>query len=181
MCCCNCYALFVNITPQNAPKSIQLLGRCQSLDFGQDFGIVLDYAHTCESLKNFLKVAAPKNKKNIIVLGCPGERDTKKRCLMGRLAAKFCDVVILTADNPASENARRIMWEMSQKICKTKVFFVENRKLAIKTAIMIADKNSNVLLVGKGTEEYQIVGDKKVFHSDFLCCKKVVENLQNKN
>jgi UDP-N-acetylmuramoyl-L-alanyl-D-glutamate--2,6-diaminopimelate ligase len=155
-----------------------LSGRMQNVSFGQKCGIIIDYAHTLDSLKNFLQaVKKISNNKNIIVFGCPGERDTQKRKQMGELAGGFCDRVILTTDNPASENARRIMWEMAQgvKTQNAKCFLIENRKKAIKKALELADENTNILIVGKGVERYQIVGDRKVEYNDFETVKSLLE------
>ena len=107
------------------------------------------------------------------MFGCPGERDTYKRKQMGALASRFCDVIILTTDNPASENSRRIMWEIMQGVdkSKAKVYFIENRKLAIKKAINYANNNTNILVVGKGSEDCQIVGDKRLPYSDIQTIK----------
>lgn len=156
-------------------------GRFDVVFKSDNFNIVIDYAHTLDSLESFLKsVKAVSKNKNIIVLGAPGERDTTKRLPMGRLAGEFCDAVILTADNPASENPRRIMFEMEQGVKKTKTLYclIENRKKAIKKAINYAKKlnNCNVLIVGKGVETYQIVGDKHVPYSDYISVFECLTN-----
>ena len=148
--------------------------------FDDDFCVVIDYAHTTDSLKNFLKTIKSVSKnKNIIVFGCPGERDSYKRFEMGKLAGRLCNYVILTSDNPASENSRRIMFEIQQGVKQTnaKCFCVEDRKNAIKKAINIAqkEKNANVLIVGKGVEEYQIVGDRHIPYSDYAVVNEILK------
>ena len=153
-------------------------GRLDLVYQNKNFNIIIDYAHTFDSLKNLLRtVKNISTNNNIIVFGCPGERDTQKRFLMGKLAGMFCDVVFFTSDNPASENPLRIIFEMEQgflsiqKRYKTlpKFYVIEKRTKAIKKAIILAKKlkSYNVLIVGKGTEKYQIIGDKKIAYSDY--------------
>ena len=153
-------------------------GRMQKVDC--DFcNIIIDYAHTVDSLQNFLStIKQLSNNKNIIVFGCPGERDAFKRFEMGKLAGEQCDVVVITTDNPASENARRIMWEMKQgtKITNAKCYFIENRQKAIKKALQLADAQTNILIVGKGCEDCQIIGDRKQPYNDFATVHKLLKN-----
>ena len=159
-------------------------GRFDLVFQNNNFSVIIDYAHTLDSLKNLLTTIKSVSKnKNVIVFGCPGERDTKKRLLMGKLSANFCDCVILTSDNPASENSRRIMFEMEQglKVSKKSIeyYLIEDRTKAIKKAIQIAKKrkNFNVLIVGKGVENYQIVGDKFIKYSDYNVVNEILKNL----
>lgn len=179
--CAVCIAniLDKSLIVENALKTLSNLnGRMQNVSFGQKYNIVIDYAHTFDSLKNFLQTIKGLSKnKNIIVFGCPGERDSFKRAKMGKLAGEFCDVVILTTDNPASENARRIMWEIQQgvKQTKAKCLLLENRKNAIKKALSLSTENTNVLVVGKGSENYQIVGDKKIPYNDLQTIKDILK------
>lgn len=159
-------------------------GRFDVVFENKNINIIIDYAHTLDSLKNLLSTIKNVSKnKNIIVFGCPGERDTKKRFLMGKLAAQFCDCVIFTSDNPASENPRRIMFEMQEGLKSSKknidYYLIEDRKKAIKKAITTAikQKNVNVLIVGKGIENYQIVGEKFITYSDYDTVKCVLKKL----
>ena len=162
------------------PKIKNLDGRLDMVDYKQNFAIIVDYAHTTDSLKNLLTTITTVSKnKNVIVIGCPGERDTTKRFDMGKLAGEFCKWVIFTADNPASENAKRIMHEMfvGASQTKTKCFLIENRQKAIKKAIKIAknNKNTNVLVVGKGIEDYQIEGGRFKKYSDYQSIKNALK------
>lgn len=163
-------------------------GRFDLIYSSKDFNVIIDYAHTLDSLKNLLLTVKQVSKnKNIIVFGCPGERDTEKRFLMGQSVAKFCDCAILTTDNPASENPKRIMFEIEQGVksqnCECRCFLVENREKAIKKAIKIAknQKNINILIVGKGVEKYQIIGDRHIPYCDYDVAKKLLDdNKHNK-
>ena len=159
-----------------------IAGRFDVVYKTDNLNIIIDYAHTFDGLKNILLTSKKVSKnKNIIVFGCPGERDTKKRFLMGKLAAQFCDYVIFTSDNPATENPKRIMFEMEEglKYANSKVPYlkIENRFSAIKKAITISKKikNCNVLIVGKGTESYQIIGSKKVPYCDYDAVKNILK------
>ena len=157
----------------DAVKSVKNLpGRFDTVQNKFNIPIIIDYAHTYESLNVFLReVVSLSQNKNIIVFGAPGERDTTKRLPMGELAGRFCDYVFVTSDNPASENPRRIAFEILQGAKKTKTicFFEENRKKCIKKAINLAKKQKkcNVLIVGKGIETCQVVGDKHKKYSDY--------------
>ena len=160
-----------------------LAGRFDIVYNSKDFSIIIDYAHTYDSLKNLLCTVKQISKnKNIIVFGCPGERDTEKRFLMGSLVANFCDYAILTTDNPASENPKRIMFEIHEGIksqnTKIKTFLVENREKAIKKAMKIAkkEKNINILIVGKGVEKYQIIGDRYTPYCDYCVVDKILKH-----
>lgn len=156
----------------------ELDGRMQNLNFGQDFGVIVDYAHTFDATKNaVLAIKEISEKKLIVVVGAPGERDSNKRFQIGEFLANEADFVVFTSDNPASENPKRIIWEMFQgaKNKKAKCYQIEHRKLAIKKALSLADKNSVVLVLGKGTEEYQIVGDRKIPYSDYQTIKSLLQ------
>lgn len=156
-------------------QNFNILGRFSAFKYKNNCNVIVDYAHTTDSLKNLLlTIKSISTNKNIIVFGCPGERESQKRFEMGKLAAKFCEYVIITTDNPASENPRRIGFEIlcGAKTYDTKCKFIEDRKLAIKKAFQIAKENTNILIVGKGSEIYQIVGDRKKPYCDFDEIKK---------
>lgn len=157
-----------------------LKGRFDIVYSTKKINIIIDYAHTVDSLKNFLlSVKKLSTRKNIIIFGCPGERESQKRQIMGILAGKNCETVIVTTDNPASENPRRIMYEIACGVRQTKAkcMLVENRKEAIKTAFKISKSRCNILIVGKGTESYQIVGDSHLPYSDYKTVKCILKKL----
>lgn len=174
----NCLGLNFEVALKNFDRIKKIAGRCDCV-YSKDIFVLIDFAHTTDSLKNLLSTITDVSKnKNIIVFGCPGERDTKKRFEMGMVAGRYCDFVVATTDNPASENPRRIAFEIEQGVLQTKAkyMFVEDRKKAIKRAISIAkkQKNCNVLIVGKGVEEYQIVGDRKIPYSDYMVVDEIL-------
>ena len=119
---------------------------------------IIDYAHTNHALTSLLRDIHKKYNKNynkiIIVFGCGGDRDSKKRLAMGRTADKYCDHIILTDDNPRSEQSIKIIKEIAKGISdEDKVIELPNRKHAIKKSIKISNKDDIVIIAGKGNEE----------------------------
>ena len=122
---------------------------------------IVDYAHTPDALKNVLETInkiKTKDNKVITVVGCGGDRDVTKRPLMSAIACKLSDKVILTSDNPRTEEPDTIIQEMQAGVPveeKRKVLSIINRREAIKTACMLAEENDIILIAGKGHEKYQ--------------------------
>jgi len=140
-------------------------GRFEIINAGQDFQIVVDYAHTPDGMKNVLETAAAMDKNRLIVLfGCGGDRDRSKRPAMASLAEKYADYTIVSNDNPRSENQSKIFSEI--KVGFSEEFkayeIIADRKKAIEYAIKMAKKNDLVLLLGRGHEKYQILNNKKI-------------------
>lgn len=128
---------------------------------------IVDYAHTPDALENVLKTlnnTIEKRNNIITVIGCGGERDKTKRPLMASIAAKLSGKVVLTADNPRSEDAEDILDDMDQGVTKDlkhKVVRITDRKAAIKTAVLLANEGDIILVAGKGHEKYQEIKGKK--------------------
>jgi UDP-N-acetylmuramoyl-L-alanyl-D-glutamate--2,6-diaminopimelate ligase len=144
-------------------------GRFERIDEGQPFGVVVDYAHTDDALKNAIAVARGLASKRIITLfGCGGDRDRAKRPLMGQAAAQNSDLVVLTSDNPRSEDPLAIMNDALVGIRRTDVpLIVEpDRATAIARAIKEARPGDIVILAGKGHETYQVLKDKTIAFDD---------------
>ena len=129
---------------------------------------IVDYAHTDDALRNLLETARPITTGRLItVFGCGGDRDRSKRPLMGMVAARLSDVVVITSDNPRSENPRRIIEEIERGIPAGSqssgripvIVSVTDRAEAIDRAITLAQAGDVVLVAGKGHEKYQHVGD----------------------
>ena len=163
-------------------QNFALLGRFDVKKFKKG-NIVIDYAHTTSSVETLFKtIKGISAHRCIAVIGAPGERETEKRFLFGKIAGKFCDIVIVTTDNPASENPRRIMFEIASgvKTTNAKCLLIEDRQKAIARAIKIAPQNTNILIVGKGSEDYQIFGDKKVAYSDYKVVEKILKSKKQK-
>jgi murE/murF fusion protein len=148
--------------------------------------IILDYAHTPEalltSLKN-LKEQFP-NTSISIVFGCGGNRDKKKRAKMGRIAARYCNQIYLTDDNPRNENPKKIREDIKKGIFKKKYEEIPNRKLAIRLAIERLKSGQILLVAGKGHEKTQEFSNKKIYFSDkqeILKSIKIKNNTLSKN
>jgi UDP-N-acetylmuramoyl-L-alanyl-D-glutamate--2,6-diaminopimelate ligase len=127
-----------------------------------DVRVVVDYAHTDDALKNLLETARPLASGRLVtVFGCGGDRDSTKRPLMGAVAARLSDLVIVTSDNPRSENPERIIAEIRRGMTRElgDVVEIPDRRQAIERAIRDARPGDLVLIAGKGHEKYQIIGD----------------------
>ena len=146
-------------------------GRFELVKAGQDFSIIVDYAHTPDGVENVLKTARKIAKKRIIaVFGCGGDRDRTKRPIMGRLAAELADVVIATSDNPRTEDPEFILSQVEEGVDEaigTKHHeLIVDRRHAISRAIEMAEKDDIVVILGKGHENYQILKDKTIHFDD---------------
>jgi len=143
-------------------------GRFERVVHDGKFAVVVDYAHSDDALLNVLRTAREVTKGRIItVFGCGGDRDGSKRAPMGEAAGSLSDVVILTSDNPRTEDPEKILAEAEQGIQKTGKPYekIADRREAINQAIATANDNDLVLIAGKGHEDYQIIG-REVFHFD---------------
>ncbi len=135
---------------------------------------LLDYAHSPNALKLCLESLKDQfnGKKISLVIGCGGNRDKSKRQIIGKIANKYCSKIYLTDDNPRHENPKNIRKEIKKKIDKNKLFEIPNRKEAIKAAINNLNSNDILMVSGKGHENTQDFGKKKIFFSD----KQVIIN-----
>jgi UDP-N-acetylmuramoyl-L-alanyl-D-glutamate--2,6-diaminopimelate ligase len=134
----------------------------------QDINVIVDYAHTPDSLENLLKAARPFiTGKMICVFGCGGDRDRTKRPLMGKIAAQLADIAVVTSDNPRTENPEQILKDVVAGIPDTVTpLVIGDRAQAIATAIKNAQPGDGVLIAGKGHEDYQILGTEKIHFDD---------------
>lgn len=134
----------------------------------QDISVIVDYAHTPDSLENLLKAARPFIPGKVIcVFGCGGDRDRTKRPKMGKIAAQLADVAVVTSDNPRTEDPQRILQDVLAGIPDTVQPIVNgDRASAIRDAILQAQPGDGVLLAGKGHEDYQILGTEKIHFDD---------------
>jgi UDP-N-acetylmuramoyl-L-alanyl-D-glutamate--2,6-diaminopimelate ligase len=143
-------------------------GRFERVPHDGDFSVVVDYAHSDDALLNVLRTAREVVKGKIItVFGCGGDRDRSKRAPMGEAAGSLSDVVILTSDNPRTEDPEQILCDAEEGIRKTGKPYrkIADRSDAIHQAIAEAQTGDLVLIAGKGHEDYQIIG-RDVFHFD---------------
>jgi len=175
-------ALTLGLTENEVVKGLHqphhIPGRLERIEGRQKFLVVVDYAHTPDALKKALtalKELGPK--KLICVFGAGGDRDRTKRPKMGKIAVQTADQVILTSDNPRTEDPHLILSDIEKGIAslgKNNFSTVENREKAIQKAIEIAKEGDIILIAGKGHEDYQIYGKKKIHFSDQESARKAL-------
>lgn len=158
-------------------------GRAESVPTGRDFTVIIDYAHTPDGLKNILKTFRDCEKNRVIALfGCGGDRDKTKRAIMGGIAVRYADYVIVTSDNPRSEDPDAIINDILEGTSgsNTPVKVIANRIEAIKYAISIAKPNDIIVLAGKGHETYQILNTGTIELDEREIVKEALEELKTK-
>ena len=149
-------------------KCVGAPGRFERVPHDGNFAVVVDYAHTDDALLNTLKTARELTDGKIItVFGCGGDRDKTKRQPMGTIAGEHSDLVIITSDNPRTEDPLKIIDEIEIGVKKTGTEYIaiSDRRTAIAAAISKASQNDVVIIAGKGHETYQLIGNEK-FHFD---------------
>jgi UDP-N-acetylmuramoyl-L-alanyl-D-glutamate--2,6-diaminopimelate ligase len=166
--------LALGVSPEEALRGIASLagvpGRLERVDAGQDFAVVVDYAHTDDALKNLLEALRELGPRRLItVFGCGGDRDNTKRPLMGTVASRLSDFVIVTSDNPRSEPPEAILEQVRRGIPKSRedqTELVVDRREAIARALELARPGDVVAIAGKGHENYQVLRDRTVPFDD---------------
>ncbi len=143
-----------------------VLGRMQPLAMSEQIQVVIDFAHTPDALKQtLLALRAHATGRLWVVFGCGGDRDKRKRALMGAIAQELADEVVLTSDNPRSEDPNNILADIAQG-CEREAYIIADRKEAIEYALSHAQIGDCVLIAGKGHEQFQIIGNIKKPFSD---------------
>ena len=162
-------------------KSVE--GRFQYFISPKKVIAIVDYAHTPDALKNVLstiQAVRTRNEQVITIVGCGGDRDKTKRPLMAGIATEYSDKVILTSDNPRTENPDEILREMQQGVPAertARVMTISNRAEAIKVACALAQPSDILLIAGKGHEKYQEIHGVKYPFDDFETVKQTLKNL----
>lgn len=166
-----------NVIKEGLKKVKSIPGRLEEIPNESGISVFIDYAHTPDALENVLVTIKEFAKRRIItVFGCGGDRDKSKRAPMGKVASKYSDIVIVTSDNPRSENPEDIIEDIKKGIdFSKKVIIQPDREKAIKDAIYSARKGDVVIIAGKGHENYQIFKDKTIHFSDQEVAKKILE------
>jgi len=148
----------------------EVKGRFQVLRSNRGFYVVIDYAHTPDSLEKTLTTARSFNPKRLtVVFGAGGDRDRGKRPMMGEIASKLADKVVITNDNPRTEDPLKIIYDIISGIGEEnmkKVIVIEDRALAINEVLKSAIEGEIIVIAGKGHEDYQIIGSEKIHFSD---------------
>ena len=149
-------------------------GRMDTINYGTN-NIIVDYAHTPDAVENVLKSVKDLNPNHIYtVVGCGGNRDKTKRPIMAEIATKLSDYVIFTSDNPRGEDPDDIISDMIQRLYKNNYEIEVNREKAIIRGIQLLEENDILMVLGKGHETYQIIGDNKI---DFDDKKIIIDNI----
>ncbi|MFM2060937.1 MAG: hypothetical protein RLZZ507_607 [Cyanobacteriota bacterium] len=162
--------LDLQLVAQSIPDFPGVPGRMERVQIShdQDISVIVDYAHTPDSLENLLRAARPFIPGRMIcVFGCGGDRDRTKRPKMGKIAAELADIAVVTSDNPRTENPDKILEDILAGIPDSvQPMVIGDRATAIRTAILEAKLGDGVLLAGKGHEDYQILGTEKIHFDD---------------
>ncbi|MBP3255237.1 MAG: UDP-N-acetylmuramoyl-L-alanyl-D-glutamate--2,6-diaminopimelate ligase [Clostridia bacterium] len=162
-----CVCQKLGATPEQikeALEEVRVPGRSELVNNKRDLTIMIDYAHSPESLENILSAVKSYTRGKVISLfGCGGDRDTSKRPLMGEISGRIADFTIITSDNPRTEDPEKITAQIEEGIKKTKgkYIVIVDRVEAIKYAIKMAEKNDIIVLAGKGHEPYQEINGVK--------------------
>ena len=155
-------------------------GRVEVVPTGTDYTMLIDYAHTPDAVENVLRSVRGFARGRVVALfGCGGDRDKTKRPKMGAIAAALSDLVIVTSDNPRTEDPRGIIQDILAGMYQSQTphIVVENRMEAIHYAMDHAQKDDVIVLMGKGHETYQIIGTEK-HHLDER--EIIAEHLKNR-
>jgi UDP-N-acetylmuramoyl-L-alanyl-D-glutamate--2,6-diaminopimelate ligase len=178
-------AFSLNIDPEIISRGIKKLhyvpGRLQPVRNNRKLSLFIDYAHTPDALEKVLQTLRPLTRGRLItVFGCGGDRDKGKRPEMGRKVGQYSDLAIITSDNPRTEDPTAIAGDIEPGVKESGLKKLESgflnqgrcyeivldRREAIRDAVNMAKKEDTVLIAGKGHEDYQIIGDSKVFFDD---------------
>ena len=164
-------------------EKIKVPGRSEMVENKLEIPIMIDYAHSPESLQNILSAVSSYTKGRVIsVFGCGGDRDSRKRPIMGEISGKVADYTIITSDNPRTEDPKSIVEQIEEGIKKTKGKYevIIDRKIAIEKAIDIANKSDIIVLAGKGHEPYQEINGTKYPFDERIIVKEIINKKQKK-
>lgn len=166
-----------NVIKEGLERVKSIHGRLEEIPNECGISVFVDYAHTPDALENVLITIKEFAKNRVItVFGCGGDRDKSKRAPMGRVASKYSDIVIVTSDNPRSENPEDIIEDIKKGLDLSKKIIIQpDREKAIKDAIYSARRGDVIIIAGKGHENYQIFKDKTIHFSDQEVAKKILE------
>ena len=180
-----CVAQKFGISPEvvkEALLEVRVPGRSELVNNKRELTIMIDYAHSPESLQNILQAAKSYTRGRVIsVFGCGGDRDTGKRPQMGEISGKIADYTIITSDNPRTEEPQKIVDQIEEGIKKTKGKYevIVDRTEAIEKAIKMANKRDIIILAGKGHEPYQEINGVKYPFDERIIVNDIIEKLDN--
>ncbi len=176
--------MVMNVSMKRAAKAVAdmktVRGRIEKIKNDRKINILIDFAHTPDSLENVLKtVREVYDKRLITVFGCGGDRDKTKRPIMGKIACKYSDKVFVTSDNPRTENPDSIIDDIVSGLDKNSYVRITDRTQAIREALVEAKPGDTVLIAGKGHEKYQIFGTEKIHYDEREIVKQILDNGAN--
>lgn len=178
-------ALALGLSLQQIKAGLEIMtsvsGRLESVPTGRDFSVFIDYAHTPDALENVLKTVREFAKARILcVFGCGGDRDRAKRPIMGEIGGRYSDFAIITSDNPRSEEPMSIIESIEEGIRRTGTHYtvIENRRDAIRYALVEAKADDIVLIAGKGHENYQEINGKRYHFDDKETVKELLAEME---
>lgn len=176
--------MVMNVSMKRAAKAVAdmktVRGRIEKIKNDRKINILIDFAHTPDSLENVLKtVREVYDKRLITVFGCGGDRDKTKRPIMGKIACKYSDKVFVTSDNPRTENPDSIINDIVSGLDKNSYVRITDRTQAIREALVEAKPGDTVLIAGKGHEKYQIFGTEKIHYDEREIVKQILDNGAN--
>lgn len=157
-------------------------GRFEKVDLGQDFTVIVDYAHTPDGLKNLLETVNQFARGRILtVFGCGGDRDRTKRAPMGEMAGRYSDFCFLTSDNPRTEDPWQIFRDVEPGLLKTRdrnsYVIYSDRRMAISEAMKMAKPGDVLVIAGKGHEGYQVFKDHTIQFDDRRVAREILSGL----
>jgi UDP-N-acetylmuramoyl-L-alanyl-D-glutamate--2,6-diaminopimelate ligase len=174
----------MNVNPihiENGLKNIHVPGRAEIVPTpGKPYTVMIDYAHTPDSLENILKTIKDFVPNRLIsVFGCGGDRDKGKRPEMGKISGGIADLTIITSDNPRTEDPAGIIKDIEQgiKLTDGQYIIIQDRTEAIRYAMSNAQSGDIILLAGKGHETYQIFRDKTIHYDEREIVREILEEL----
>lgn len=179
-----CVAQKFGVSPEavkEALEEVRVPGRSELVDNKFEIPIMIDYAHSPESLQSILQAVKSYTRGRVIsVFGCGGDRDTSKRAIMGEISGKIADYTFITSDNPRTEDPQKIVNQIEEGIKKTKgkYIVIVDRIEAIKEAIKMATKRDIVVLAGKGHEPYQEINGVKHPFDERIIVKELIEEIE---
>ena len=178
---CACSKLGASVEDMIAGlEKVKVPGRSEVVPTTRNFTVIVDYAHTPDSLENILKASKVYTKGKIIcVFGCGGDRDTAKRPMMGEISGKLAGYTVITSDNPRTEKPEDIVSQIEEGIKKTsgKYKVIVDRKKAIEHALRKAEKGDLILIAGKGHETYQEINGEKHHFDDREVVNEIITKL----
>lgn len=170
-----CLAFIIGILLKNNPNKLissiskikSIDGRTETLNFGQDYTIILDYAHTLNAIKNLVLSVKDKYKKVFVITGAAGGREKEKRCKIGNFLLSNTYLTIFTMDDPRFESVDSIIDDMISRSTSKNYLRINDRKDAIYKGLSLCKKSDVILIIGKGRDNYMYIEDKKIPYSDY--------------